>query len=80
MVPGELTYTDMAGMFTDTWTALAAGDQGFTMHVRSCGQCTRRIDYWWQEKADIQALGSEIWVVKTTRSDHHAVVLDVLVK
>ncbi|MBA2603887.1 MAG: endonuclease/exonuclease/phosphatase family protein, partial [Acidobacteria bacterium] len=81
MVPGETAYIDMAAMFTDAWTSLAGSDQGFTMDARnSAGNQPGRIDYWWQEKADSQALGSEVWVVKTTRSDHHIVVLDVQVK
>ncbi len=81
MVSGTAEYTIMGGAFADTWTALAADDQGFTMDKRnSAGGVPGRIDYWWQELSDTQVRGSEIWVIKTTRSDHHALVIDLEVQ
>lgn len=81
MVAGTTEYDVMSGAFADTWPLLAPGDQGFTMDKRnSAGGAPGRIDYWWQEISDTQARGTEIWVIKTTRSDHHAVVLDVQVQ
>ena len=78
MVSGTTEYATMSGAFADTWTALAEGDQGFTMDKRdSAGGVPGRIDYWWQEISDTQLRGSEIWVIKTTRSDHHALVIDL---
>jgi endonuclease/exonuclease/phosphatase family metal-dependent hydrolase len=81
MVSGTTEYATMSGAFADTWTALAANDQGFTMDKRnSAGGVPGRIDYWWQEISDTQVRGSEIWVIKTTRSDHHALVIDLEVQ
>jgi endonuclease/exonuclease/phosphatase family metal-dependent hydrolase len=81
MVSGTAEYAIMSGAFADTWTALAATDQGFTMDKRnSAGGVPGRIDYWWQELSDTQVRGSEIWVIKTTRSDHHALVIDLEVQ
>jgi endonuclease/exonuclease/phosphatase family metal-dependent hydrolase len=81
MVPGDSVYTDMAGTYNDTWQLLVnANDIGYTKDVRQVSLQPGRIDYWWQEKTDTHARASEIWVVKTARSDHHAVVADVDVK
>jgi endonuclease/exonuclease/phosphatase family metal-dependent hydrolase len=81
LVAGSPEYTTMSGAFADTWTVLAPGDQGFTMDKRnSAGGIPGRIDYWWQEISDTQGRGSEIWVIKTKRSDHHALVLDLEVQ
>jgi len=43
----------------------------------SAGNTPGRIDYWWQEKVDTQVRGTEVWVIKTKRSDHHALVIDL---
>ena len=78
MVAGSPEYTTMQGAFADAWTLLAPDDQGFTMDKRSsAGNAPGRIDYWWQETTDTQARGTEVWVIKTKRSDHHALVIDV---
>ena len=78
MVAGSPEYTTMKGAFADTWTLLAPDDQGFTMDKRSsAGNAPGRIDYWWQEITDTQARGTEVWVIKTKRSDHHALVIDL---
>jgi endonuclease/exonuclease/phosphatase family metal-dependent hydrolase len=77
-VAGTTEYNAIRGAFADTWTLLAPGDQGFTMDKRSsAGNAPGRIDYWWQENADTQARGTEAWVIKTKRSDHHALVIDL---
>jgi endonuclease/exonuclease/phosphatase family metal-dependent hydrolase len=81
MVSGTTEYNTMSGAFADIWAALAVNDQGFTMDKRnSAGGAPGRIDYWWQEITDMQMRGSEIWVIKTTRSDHHALVVDLEVQ
>jgi len=78
MVAGTTEYATMRGAFADAWTLLAPNDQGFTMDKRSsAGNTPGRIDYWWQEITDTQARGTEIWVIKTKRSDHHALVIDL---
>ena len=81
LVAGSTEYTTISGAFADTWTLLAPGDQGFTMDKRNiAGNAPGRIDYWWQEITDTPVRGSEIWVIKTTRSDHHALVTDFSVQ
>jgi len=78
MVAGTTEYATMQGAFADAWTLLAPADQGFTMDKRSsAGNTPGRIDYWWQEITDTQARGTELWVIKTKRSDHHALVIDL---
>ena len=78
MVAGTTEYATMQASFADAWTLLAPGDQGFTMDKRSsAGNTPGRIDYWWQEISDTQARGTEMWVIKTKRSDHHALVIDL---
>jgi endonuclease/exonuclease/phosphatase family metal-dependent hydrolase len=76
-VVGDAAYASLAQNFSDAWPALAGADQGFTMDRRaSAGDQPGRIDYWWQEKTDTHARATEIWVVKTRRSDHHALIVD----
>jgi len=78
MVAGTTEYATMQGAFADAWTLLAPDDQGFTMDKRSsAGNTPGRIDYWWQEITDTQVRGTEVWVIKTKRSDHHALVIDL---
>jgi len=78
LLAGTPEYTTMQGAFTDKWTLLAPDDQGFTMDKRiPAGNTPGRIDYWWQEKVDTQVRGTEVWVIKTKRSDHHALVIDL---
>jgi len=80
MVAGTTEYATMRGAFADAWTLLAPDDQGFTMDKRSsAGNTPGRIDYWWQEITDTQVRGTEVWVIKTKRSDHHALVIDLYV-
>lgn len=78
MLAGTTEYGRMAGAFADVWPRLAFTDEGFTMDSRaSAGGTPGRIDYWWQEKSNTQAMATEIWVIKTVKSDHHALVVDV---
>jgi hypothetical protein len=46
----------------------------------SAGDQPGRIDHWWQEKVSPEARATEVWVVKTSRSDHHALIVDVQVQ
>jgi endonuclease/exonuclease/phosphatase family metal-dependent hydrolase len=78
MVPGTTEYSTVERSFTDTWALLAPGDPGITKDVRdSAGGLPGRIDYWWQESNDPRALATEIWLIKTARSDHHALMIGV---
>lgn len=76
---GENAYRELAGLFADVWPALAGADPGFTMDVRTQAPGPGRIDCWWQEKSDTTR-ATEVWLIKTTRSDHHALVVDVDVR
>lgn len=81
MLAGTTEYARMAGGFADVWPRVAFSDEGFTMDSRaSAGGTPGRIDYWWQEKSNTQAVATEIWVIKTVKSDHHALVIDVDVR
>jgi endonuclease/exonuclease/phosphatase family metal-dependent hydrolase len=81
MVQGEAAYNAMANALADVWPPLAFGDQGFTMDRRaSANDQPGRIDYWWHERAAPEARATEVWVVKTSRSDHHALIVDVMVQ
>jgi hypothetical protein len=68
----------MASGFKDTWTLVRTTDAGVTqaLDLTQLG----RFDYWWSELTDPHATPTEIWVVKTWRSTHHAVVVDVKVQ
>lgn len=81
MPPTDSTYTDMAGVFTDTWAALVnTGDQGTTAQSFGPSGQPARVDDWWQEISDTRARATEVWVIKTARSSHHAVVAEVKVQ
>lgn len=77
---GENAYLEMAGLFVDVWPALAGADPGYTMDLRTQAPGPGRIDCWWQENGDTSARATEAWLIKTKRSDHHALVIDVAVK
>jgi endonuclease/exonuclease/phosphatase (EEP) superfamily protein YafD len=51
------------------------GDGGFTFDKRTLTGQPERIDYHWTKGATV----SEMFVVKTRRSDHHALVADYAV-
>jgi endonuclease/exonuclease/phosphatase family metal-dependent hydrolase len=79
MLPGDTTYTQMAGSFKDTWTAMVrTNDQGMTKALSPTQ--LGRFDYWWYELTDTHVTPTAMWVVKTWRSTHHAVVVDVSVQ
>lgn len=81
MVAGTNAYSIFAASFTDVWAVLARDDHGFTIDARaSAGGQPGRIDYWWQDTGNSQVRATEVWVVKTTRSDHHALMMDVEVR
>jgi endonuclease/exonuclease/phosphatase family metal-dependent hydrolase len=79
MVPTDTTHSQMTGAFKDSWTAIVlTNDAGMTKDL-SPSQLGR-VDYWWQELTDTHATPTAMWVVKTWRSTHHAVVVDVNVQ
>lgn len=81
MLAGTTEYGTMANAFADVWPLLAFADDGFTMDSRaSAGGTPGRIDYWWQEKSNREAQATETWVIKTVKSDHHALLIDVDVR
>jgi len=76
MLPGSTEYEVVARSFTDVWGLLAPGDPGITKDKRdSAGGLPGRIDYWWQERNDPRLTATEVWLIKTTRSDHHALMI-----
>lgn len=78
MVPGATEYEVVARSFTDVWALLAPGDPGITKDKRdSAGGLPGRIDYWWQERNDPRLTATEVWLIKTTLSDHHALMIGV---
>jgi endonuclease/exonuclease/phosphatase family metal-dependent hydrolase len=81
MQPGDATYTDMTGSFGDVWAALVnTGDQGTTVEAYGQSAQRARVDQWWQERSDAHARATEVWVIKTSRSSHHAVIAEVNVQ
>ncbi|HUR34208.1 MAG TPA: kelch repeat-containing protein [Vicinamibacterales bacterium] len=81
MLPGDATYADMSGTYSDVWPALVRStDQGTTTRQFGPGAQPARVDDWWQETTDTRARATEIWVIKTARSSHHPVVADVQVQ
>ena len=82
MVPNDAVYGDMAGSFTDVWPILAgSSESGFTQDAQTVvPNQPARVAYWFQEPVDGHARASEMWVVKTARSSHHAVLVDVNVQ
>jgi endonuclease/exonuclease/phosphatase family metal-dependent hydrolase len=90
MMPAEGDHRTMVALFDDAWQTLVerfqglpGPDKGYTKKVRNVepwvGQ-PGRIDYWFHEKGSTVAVPSEIAVVETERSDHHAVVFWVKVR
>lgn len=83
MRPGEPGYADLAGTFADVWSALVTtSDTGVTAEAFGTPPAPARVDGWWQELpgGSAVAVATEIWIVKTARSDHHAVVAEVDVR
>ncbi|HXW06898.1 MAG TPA: endonuclease/exonuclease/phosphatase family protein [Vicinamibacterales bacterium] len=81
MRPGDPGYSDMAGTFADVWPVLVTtNDTGVTTETFGSPSAPARVDGWWQELTSANAVATEVWIVKTARSDHHAVVAEVNVK
>jgi endonuclease/exonuclease/phosphatase family metal-dependent hydrolase len=77
--PGETTtWTNVwTTEYTDAWVTATSwvqptNDQGYTFDKRTLTGVPERIDYDWIKGVTV----SEIFVVKTRRSDHHAIVTD----
>lgn len=90
MMPEEGDYATMTGQFDDAWHTLverfqgAPGpDKGYTKNVRGIAPYVGqpgRIDYWFHERGSSTVVPTEIAVLETQRSDHHAVVMWVRVQ
>ena len=71
--PTDAAYGPLASGFRDVWTALGNPGPGLTQPVG-------RVDYWFAELNDAHTTPTNIWVIETARSTHHAVVIDVTVQ
>ena len=81
MRPGDPGYADLAGTFANVWSALVTTpDAGITTETFGSPAQPARVDGWWQELDAAKAGATEVWVIKTGRSDHHAVVAEVNVR
>jgi endonuclease/exonuclease/phosphatase family metal-dependent hydrolase len=81
MQSGEAGYNDMAAAFADIWSALVkTPDRGLTTQAFAGTAAPARVDSWWQELNGAQSSATEVWVVKTTRSTHHAVIAEVAIQ
>jgi endonuclease/exonuclease/phosphatase family metal-dependent hydrolase len=65
------TWADWRSGYTDVWPLLTS-DKGWTMDLRSVTKQPGRIDYQWHAGVEPVAIS----VIKTTLSDHHAVLAD----
>jgi endonuclease/exonuclease/phosphatase family metal-dependent hydrolase len=77
--PGEATIWTPTWKeeYTDAWTTATSwvqptDDDGYTFDRRSATGRPERIDYQWSKNMSV----SEMFVVKTRRSDHHMIVTD----
>jgi endonuclease/exonuclease/phosphatase family metal-dependent hydrolase len=81
MRPNDAGYPEMAAVFADVWpTLVTLPDAGITMAAFATPPQPARVDGWWQERTGSGALATEVWIVKTERSDHHAVVAEIEVR
>ena len=88
MMPSENDYARVTNRFDDAWSTLVERlqsdpDKGYTKNVRAIAPWVGqpgRIDYWFHERNSTTAIPTEIAVLETQRSDHHAVVLWVKVQ
>jgi endonuclease/exonuclease/phosphatase family metal-dependent hydrolase len=81
MRPDDAGYQEMSAAFADVWTTLVTTpDAGITMAGFGTPAQPARVDGWWQERTGIGASATEVWIVKTGRSDHHAVVAEIEVR
>jgi endonuclease/exonuclease/phosphatase family metal-dependent hydrolase len=81
MQPADPGYPEMASMLADVWPALVTvPDAGITMPAFGTPAQPARVDGWWQELTASGASATEVWIVKTARSNHHAVVAEIEVR
>jgi hypothetical protein len=81
MRPDDPGYPEMSAAFADVWaTLVTAPDAGITMAGFGAPAQPARVDGWWQERTGSGASATEVWVVKTGRRDHHAVVAEIEVR
>jgi len=78
LLPTDAAYGQMASGFSDVWTAIGKPGPGLTQTVAPAP--VGRFDYWFSELNDEHTTPTNIWVVETSRSTHHAVVIDVAVQ
>ncbi|MEO8256965.1 MAG: endonuclease/exonuclease/phosphatase family protein, partial [Acidobacteriota bacterium] len=79
MRPTDTAYGQMASGFRDVWVAVGQpGAPGFTQTASTSP--VGRMDYWWSELTDQHVTPAAISIVETSRSSHHAVVIDVTVQ
>jgi endonuclease/exonuclease/phosphatase family metal-dependent hydrolase len=81
MQPNDPGYPEMASRLADVWPALVTTpDAGITAAAFGTPAQPARVDGWWQELAASGASATEVWIVKTARSNHHAVVAEIEVR
>ncbi len=81
MQAGDAGYPEMASVFADVWpTLVTTPDIGITTAAFGTPAQPARVDGWWQERPASGASATEVWIVKTGRSDHHAVLADIEVR
>lgn len=90
VMPSEADHSTLVSLFDDAWTSLvekfqstAEPDAGYTKNYRSTAPWTGlpgRIDYWFHEKGSTVITPTEIAVLETQRSDHHALLMWVRVQ
>jgi endonuclease/exonuclease/phosphatase family metal-dependent hydrolase len=78
LLPTDAVYAPLASGFRDVWTAIGKPGPGLTQTgpLSPAG----RVDYWFAELNDPHTTPTDIWVIETSRSTHHAVVIDVTVQ
>jgi endonuclease/exonuclease/phosphatase family metal-dependent hydrolase/regulation of enolase protein 1 (concanavalin A-like superfamily) len=81
MQPHDAGYAEMASLWADVWpTLVTTPDAGITTAAFGTPARAARVDGWWQELTAGGASATEVWIVKTARSDHHAVVAEIEVR
>ena len=81
MRPSDAGYPEMASVLADVWSTLVTTpDAGITMAAFGAPAQAARVDGWWQERTGSGASATEVWIVKTARSNHHAVVAEIEVR
>ncbi|MBA2302553.1 MAG: endonuclease/exonuclease/phosphatase family protein [Acidobacteria bacterium] len=90
MMPSEADHGTVTAQYDDAWWSLVQSQQaspgpdaGYTKNYRTIAPWVGqpgRIDYWFHEKGSATAVPTEIAVLETQRSDHHAVIMWVRVQ